>query len=91
VGVNSPLAMLALAIALVIRTVKQYTRSLLGSAVGDSSVGDSVQLVDRTSAIVEVRAAGFFFLWLWEWESGGIPSCGNCNVLLTLLLLLLLQ
>jgi hypothetical protein len=44
VGVNSSavaLAMLALAIALVILTVKQYTRSLL-STVGDSSVGDSV-------------------------------------------------
>jgi hypothetical protein len=25
----------------------------------------------------------YFFLWLWE--SGGIPSCGDCNVLLTLL------
>jgi hypothetical protein len=45
----------------------------------------SVTLVQsvRTSMIVEVRAAGFPTVW----ES----ACGNCNVLLTLLLLLLLQ
>jgi hypothetical protein len=54
--------MLALAIALVIRTVKQYTRSLLSTTVGDSSVGDSpvgvLCTVARTSSTVEVRAAG---------------------------------
>jgi hypothetical protein len=72
-----------LAIALVVRTVKQYTRLLLRT-VGDSSV--AVQsilffvestLYVCTSMIVEVRAAGFF-LWLWHGSPVGFPLvCGN--------------
>jgi hypothetical protein len=63
-------------------TVKQYTRSLLSTV--------DLRTVSRTSSTVEVRAAGLLLPVAWE-SSGGIPSCGNCNVLLTLLLLLLLQ
>jgi hypothetical protein len=56
-----PIVLLALAIALVVLTVKQYTRSLL-STVGDSSVGDSsvgvLCTLGRTFSTVEVHAAG---------------------------------
>jgi hypothetical protein len=67
------LALAVLAIALVTRTVKQYSRSLLRT-VGDSSAGlvltadagsstmTSSYSLSRTSMIVEVRAAGLLLL-----------------------------
>jgi hypothetical protein len=57
------------AIALVMLTVNQYTRSLLSTVLADLhsiawySQCQSVTLDVRTSMTVEVRAAGFFSLW----------------------------
>jgi hypothetical protein len=69
-----------LAIALVIRTVKQYTRSLLSTVD-----------LSRTSSTLEVRAVGFLLVELWYvayHTSGRLSSsrqCCCCCFLLTLL------
>jgi hypothetical protein len=77
---------LALAIALVMLTVKQYTRSLLGtldlrgdSLAGESSVSVTASSYSR-SHLFNCRGTCRGILPV-AWESGGIPSCGNLSQL----------
>jgi hypothetical protein len=68
-----------LAIALVVRTVKQYSRSLLSTVLVPVALWlvtlRSVTLVQFAPLQLQRFVPRDYFLWLWE--SGGIPSCGN--------------